>query len=104
MTTKLMVLAGFCVAFAAGVVAGMSGRDLLRPANAAPSGATPTTGPGGPHHGGSGGGPGWLAKELNLSPEQQEQMRQIWSETARRGRGERDEQRRQYRKDREDAI
>ena len=101
MATKLMVLVGFCVAFAAGVVAGR-GRGVMNGASTSTPNVTPTTGPG-PHHGGPG-GPGWLAKELSLTSEQQEQLRQIWSETATRGRGEREDQRRQLRKDREDAI
>src|SRR6476646_957214 len=105
MTTKLLVFAGFCVAFAAGVVAGMGGRGAFRPASASTLNNVATTGPAGPgQHRGGGGPQGMLARELSLSAEQQEQLRQIWSETANRGRGERDEQRRQFRKEREDAI
>jgi Spy/CpxP family protein refolding chaperone len=101
MATKLMVLVGFCVAFAAGVVAGR-GRGVMNGASTSSRNVSPSTGPG-PHHGGPG-GPGWLAKELSLTTEQQEQLRQIWSETATRGRGEREDQRRQLRKEREDAV
>src|SRR4051812_38825759 len=101
MATKLMVLVGFCVAFAAGVVAGR-GRGVINAASTSSQNVAPSTGPG-PHHGGPG-GPGWLAKELSLTTEQQEQLRQIWSETATRGRGEREDQRRQLRKEREEAV
>jgi hypothetical protein len=45
-----------------------------------------------------------LTARLGLSPEQQEQMKRIWSETAHRGGREAEERRRQYRKDRDDAI
>ena len=106
MATKMMVLVGFCVAFAAGVVAGR-GRGLMNAASSttSPPNVAPSTGPG-PHRGGGGpGGPNsWLVRELGLSTEQAEQLRQIWADTAMRGRGEREDQRRQLRKDREDAI
>jgi Spy/CpxP family protein refolding chaperone len=96
MTTKLMVLVGFCIAFAAGMVVGVN-RRTIHPSAASSTHTPPTTsgmrGPG-----------GYLAKELNLTPDQQEQLRQIWSDVARRARGEREELRRQYRKQREEAI
>jgi Spy/CpxP family protein refolding chaperone len=47
---------------------------------------------------------GWLTSELNLTPQQQEQMKKIWSETAHRGSREQEDRRRQIRKDRDDAI
>lgn len=61
--TRIIVLVGFVAAFAAGVAVGLvMGRLTAWP-------------PGGRPH-----GPSWLAHELNLSPEQQKQMREIWSE------------------------
>src|SRR5258705_130467 len=64
--------------------------------------APPTTGPAG--RGPVGGGRGWLPSELNLNAEQQDKMKQIWSEVAGHGRGEQEDRRRQLRHDRDDAI
>ncbi len=75
------------VAFAAGLAVG------LRPRAVTPA---PTTRPS--RHG------GWLAAELKLTPEQQEQMEKIWSETAFRGRHDREEQRRELARRRDQAI
>lgn len=62
-------------------------------------------GEGGRGSGGAGGfRGGWLAAELNLTPEQHEQLRQIWSETMRRGRSEGEDPRRQLRSQRDAAI
>src|SRR5438874_12128139 len=99
MGTKLLILVGFLVAFAAGLVVGVQkGRSLSLATPGAPNEPTtrPTTRTS--RHG------GMLAKELNLTPEQQEQLNQIWSETLRRGGHERDEQRRQYRSERDAAL
>ncbi|HOW19020.1 MAG TPA: periplasmic heavy metal sensor [Phycisphaerae bacterium] len=85
--TKIVVVVGFLVAFAAGFVVGGQSRH---PA------AVQTTRPA--HHG------GWLVAELNLSPQQQEQMKQIWSETAWRGGGDREERRRKLAEARDRAI
>lgn len=85
--TKVVVVLGFLVAFAAGLAVG------LRPRPAAPA---PTTRPS--RHG------GWLAAELKLTPEQQEQMEKIWSETAFRGRHEREGRRRELMRQRDEAI
>ena len=100
MKTKLLILVGFVLAFAAGMVVGAGRRDVTTSSAASPNGNAPTTNPStrpSRHR-------GFLAAELNLTPEQQEQMNQIWSETARRGGRERDDERRQLRKEREDAI
>jgi len=67
--TKLIVIIGFAVSFAAGLMVGM---DSRRAGNA--SHASPTTHPS---------YPSWLVAELNLAPKQQEEMQKIWSETAR---------------------
>ena len=88
--TKYVTIAGFLIAFAAGLVVGLEVRRQAAAANS-PAATRPS------RH-------GFLTAELNLSPEQQEQMKVIWSDTAHRGGREQDERRRQYRKDRDDAI
>ena len=55
--TKVIMLACFCAAFGAGVAVGVAGTRLA---------AEP-------------GRRSWLGHELNLTPQQREQMRQIWS-------------------------
>ncbi len=87
MKTRILIIAGFVVAFAAGWAVGLKwrGKD-------SPSGTR------------SGRHSGWLAAELKLSPEQKEQLREIWSETARRGRRERMDRRRQAGRERDEAI
>jgi len=47
---------------------------------------------------------GWLAAELNLTPEQREQLKAIWSETASRGGHDREDRRRQLYRERDAAI
>jgi Spy/CpxP family protein refolding chaperone len=99
MTTKLLILAGFCIAFVAGLMMGLSSPQRAAVAPGTQS-VTPTTGPTSRpmrHR-------GFLASELGLTSEQQAQLDKIWSETARRGMRESEDPRRQYRKDREDAI
>src|SRR5450432_2513554 len=94
MTTKLIVMLGFLVAFAAGIAVGVQNRVLIvsKSANV----LNPTTRPN--RH-------GWLVAELNLTPDQQQQLNQIWSDTAHRGNHEQGEDlRRQYRKERDGAI
>ncbi|HOA73790.1 MAG TPA: Spy/CpxP family protein refolding chaperone [Phycisphaerae bacterium] len=78
--TKAVVACGFLVAFAAGFVVG------LRPREPEPSSDRP------------------LAAELKLTPEQREAMHRIWSETASRGRQEREERRRELIRQRDEAI
>ncbi|WP_428937141.1 Spy/CpxP family protein refolding chaperone [Fontivita pretiosa] len=95
MTTKLIVTAGFLVAFAAGLVTGLqTRRDVV------PAGPGPTTQP--REH--SRRGPGMIEEALGLSSEQREKMKQIWSDFARHGREEQSRLRAQYRKERDDAI
>jgi Spy/CpxP family protein refolding chaperone len=86
---KLILILGFVTAFGAGLVVGVNlhGRE----ASAAP--ATQPSGRG-----------GFLESELKLTPEQREQMKNIWSDTARRGGRDHEDRRRQYRKERDDAI
>src|SRR5437868_15158750 len=85
---KLIVVIGFIVAFGAGMA--------IRPRIIQETHASPTSRPGGPT--------AWLTTELNLNAEQEEQLKKIWSETAHRGGREQDERRRQFRKERDDAI
>src|SRR5438552_1243603 len=85
---KLLLIVGFLVSFGAGVAIGPK---LWHDAVAMP--ATRPTNRG-----------GWLTTELSLSPEQQEQMKTIWSDTAHRGGREQEDRRRQFRKERDDAI
>jgi len=85
--TKSVITIGFLVAFAAGLVVGMNPRQGVAPEPAKPS-----------RRG------GWLAAELNLSPQQQQQLDAIWSETAWRGGREREDRRRQLIRERDEAI
>lgn len=87
MKTRILVIAGFVVAFAAGWAVGMKWRGTDSPSSTRSE-----------RHN------GWLAAELKLSPEQKEQLREIWSETARRGRRERMDRRRQATRERDEAI
>ena len=96
--TKVVVIIGFFVSFAAGLIVGLESRQ---PSNASTTTTPPTTGP---SHRGGPGGPGQLAAELGLSTDQQEKMKQIWSDVARHGRGENEDRRRQLRTERDDAI
>jgi Spy/CpxP family protein refolding chaperone len=86
--TRLLLIIGFAFSFGAGV--------LLSPRLMHSTQATPATQPSRRD--------GWLTSELNLTPQQQEQMKKIWSETAHRGNREQEDRRRQIRKDRDDAI
>jgi Spy/CpxP family protein refolding chaperone len=92
--TKLVVIAGFLIAFSAGLAVGMFRRE---------SQATPVTPvaaqtrPARPDR-------SWLVNELSLTPPQEEQMRQIWSATAQWGGRQTEERRRQFRKERDEAI
>lgn len=85
--TRAVVMIGFLIAFAAGLGVGV--RVLGE-------GAAPAARPA--RHG------GWLAAELNLTPQQQEQMHLIWSDTASRGGRDRDESRRRLFRQRDEAI
>ena len=92
--TKLVVIIGFLISFAAGLMLGqMQGRRHLIARSDRPAETTR------PAHRGS-----WLTSELGLSPDQQKQMDKIWSETAGRGRREIEERRRQIRIERDEAL
>ena len=91
--TKLVVIIGFCVAFAAGLTVGLSGNRAIEPKPASPTTQSERHG----HRGSS-----FLASELNLTTEQQEKMKEIWSRTAKGGRGDHDDRRQELR-DKRDA-
>ena len=80
--TKLIILICFCAAFGAGVAAGVA---LMRSA------------PPPPHE-------SWLGHELNLTPEQREQMHQIWSQAMGSPGPQLHEQRQALQKERDEAI
>jgi uncharacterized membrane protein len=93
--TKLVVVIGFLLSFAAGLMLGqMQGR---RHSIASATGTTATTRS--THRVG-----GWLTSELGLSAGQQKEMDRIWSETAGRGRRETEERRRRIRVERDEAL
>src|SRR5205814_8998129 len=91
--TRFIVILGFAISFAAGLVVGMGRHVPPAEANSPP----PTTHPSGPHG---------MAAELNLTPEQQEQMKKIWQDVARRGHGEpqQPDRRLQLRTTRDEAL
>jgi len=80
--TRLIVFVCFCAAFAAGAAVGTA---LTR------SGAKPRRG-------------SWLGRELNLTAEQKERMREIWSEAMGTSRRQQRERRRKIREERDEAI
>lgn len=87
--TKIILAVTFLLVFAAGAVVGTV-RPLVVP---------------GGHHGGPGEPRSWFARELGLTPEQQDQMHRIWAEQA-PGTRERDhgDRRREFQRQRDDAI
>lgn len=85
--TRIVVVFGFLIAFAAGLAVGIKTRG---PA------AQPTTRPA-RHR-------GWLAAELNLTAKQQEELNKIWADMARRGEREQGDRRRQLYRERDQAI
>lgn len=85
--TKAIVIVGFLLALAAGFAAGWTGRQHA-PAPPPPRGDRGS----------------WLAAELNLTPQQRQQMDQIWSELAQRGDRDRGSKRDELRRQRDEAI
>ncbi|GMV97806.1 MAG: periplasmic heavy metal sensor [Phycisphaerae bacterium] len=85
--SRFIVLVCFLVAFAAGLAVGLQSWHVTEPASRPDERRK-----------------GWLVEELGLTPEQQEQMNRIWSETAWGGRGEREERRRALARQRDEAI
>jgi hypothetical protein len=103
MMTKLIIIAGFVIAFGAGMVTGLK---QTREEVASPT-TQPTTRP---RERGPGPGRGapdrgsFIARELRLTDEQTKQMTEIWSDVARRSGREQELLRRQIREDRDAAI
>ena len=98
--TKFIVILGFVLSFAAGMVIGTRSRgplDTAAPANT--DTRPPTTTPSKSHGRG-----GWLSQELGLSADQRKQLDAIWSATASRGRDDHDDRRREFRRERDAAI
>jgi Spy/CpxP family protein refolding chaperone len=97
---KFVVILGFILSFAAGMVIGSRGVLVSETT------ANPTPNPTTQHSRGERRGPsGYLTAELGLLPEQREQLDRIWSSLMRSNdREERDDLRRQYRRDRDEAI
>jgi Spy/CpxP family protein refolding chaperone len=96
--TKVVVIFGFLMAFAAGLIVGMNRPQRLvanAPTDAKPSSSTTRPGPR---------GPGELDALLNLRPEQKEQLKKIWSDMAERGRKQHEERRNQLREQRDQKI
>ncbi len=87
--TRIIVIVGFLIAFGAGAVVGI---QLRAPAVA----QTPVTPP-------QGQGPSWLRTELGLTPEQNDQMKNIWETLHASGRGYED-RRHRLRDERDEAI
>src|SRR5688572_11814580 len=85
--TKVIVVVGFLVAFGAGLVLGL---QLKQPAVASVNVPQREE-------------RSWLRTELSLNPQQEEQIRTIWSELHHGGR-KHDERRRQLRDERDEAI
>jgi Spy/CpxP family protein refolding chaperone len=89
--TKLVVTLGFLVAFIAGLAVGMSVRQRRFVASAGPA-TRPSS------HA------SWMIRELDLTPQQAAQMRQIWSQLVHHGGPAHEEHRGQIRQERKKAI
>jgi len=88
----VMVVAGFAVAFGAGLVLGLAGPKHVV-GLAAPQPPTENK-----HR------RWWIAAQLDLSPLQEDQVRRIWEDVRKDMSRERDERRNTIRKERDDAI
>lgn len=82
--TKLIIVACFVLAFVAGVAVGLALRRH------------------GPHPPPDQGG--WLARELDLTPQQQERMKAIWSDMDRDSWRDAGDRRREMQRQRDDAV
>ena len=97
---KFVVILGFILSFAAGMVIGSKGVLISEaPANPPPSSpATQSSREGGGRRSPS----GYLTAELGLSPDQRNHLDKIWSAVAKAN--DQDERRRGYRRERDEAI
>ena len=100
---KFVVILGFILSFAAGMVIG-SRRALITEAPANPTSSSPTTqsSRGDEKDGGRRSRSGYLTAELGLTSEQRERLDKIWSAVAKAN--DQDERRRRYRRERDEAI
>lgn len=109
MLTKLIVLVGFAVAFAAGLVTGYQQQPPApqNPPRTASPGTQPTMMGRGPSTRGGMRPPppaSILARELNLDSAQRTQLEEIWRDVALKGTREMEGRRREIRQKREDAV
>jgi hypothetical protein len=101
--SKVVVILGFLVSFAAGLTVGW--RVMPHRVTSVPEIKSTQSGERPPRGGNPGQGPtGWLTAVLKLSPDQQEKMKQIWSEAAHEGRGEREKRRQALRRERDESV
>lgn len=89
--TKLLVLFGFVLSFAAGMLASSRFLPPPPPEETFGPGAGPTTHPGPPFM-----RRGFLPRELDLTPEQQTKIREIWSKVGVNGPREMDDKKHEY--------
>jgi Spy/CpxP family protein refolding chaperone len=79
--TRVLLLVCFVVTFAAGTTAGLvAGKSELAADRTDLAGSKSDPGMGRPHEGRPRDHRSWLTAELNLTPEQQDRMRAIWSQ------------------------
>jgi hypothetical protein len=96
MATKLIILTGFLIAFAAGLVTGMQNRTVAegpKPPRAQTQPSTRRVNP-----------PAYFIDQLKLTGDQREKWSQIWSDVARRGGREQEQRVRQLRQKRDADI
>ncbi|HEV8291224.1 MAG TPA: hypothetical protein VGP94_04855, partial [Tepidisphaeraceae bacterium] len=86
--TRIIVIVGFLIAFGAGAVVGLQLRTAPAQATVQPT---------------QGQRPSWLRSELGLTPEQNEQMKNIWEGLHISGRSH-EERRHRLRDERDEAI
>lgn len=101
---KFVVILGFILSFAAGMVIG-SRRAVITEAPANPTRSSPTTQSsrgGDDRDGGRRNRSGYLTAELGLTSEQRDHLDKIWSAVAKAN--DQDERRRRYRRERDEAI
>ena len=101
---KIVVILGFCLSFAAGLVIGWRAHKPGSPIAAAVGEITGHRSATQPSNTARRGSTGWWQTELGLSAEQRTKMDHIWSSLASKAKSDRDERRREYRRERDSAI
>lgn len=97
--TSIALILAFAAVFGAGTLVGTARHGGRQTEPTPPESSDGSEGRGG------GGGASWLSRELGLSPEQRDQMRQIWSELMNANRATNAwEQRREIQRQREQAV